>query len=327
MAPEFPPRLIVFTLEAAAEGLTASIENVEPMQPGPGAPPLRVKWSELALPLGYRAVGSGALFVEEASDVLFTPPSPVQLKSLENDRFRWIQGTPRDVPWVMIAFVYPRGHSFRHARPAPTAAKVVNGRIAAYWCLRGDDLGRTSVEWALHAVSGPLEHEVRYLNSHSSLDAVPASAGIEIDATSARSPAVVRVFLCHASDDKSSVRKLHARLTEAVFTPWLDELDILPGEDWQRAITAAVKNSHVVLVCLSQRSVQKVGYLQREIRAVLQVAEEQPEGVIFVVPLKLDACAVPDTLRRWQWLDYFQQGADDRLLSALRKRASQLSSA
>jgi hypothetical protein len=43
--------------------------------------------------------------------------------------------------------------------------------------------------------------------------------------------------------------------------------------------------------------------------------------------LKLNACALPDTLQRWQWLDYFQQGAHDRLLSALRKRASQLSSA
>jgi hypothetical protein len=196
MAPEFPPRLIVFTLEAVDGALTASIENVEPRQPAPGAPPLRVKWSELA----------------------------------------------------------------------------------AYWCLRGDDIGRTSVEWALHAISGPLELEVRYLNSHSSLDTVPASAGIEIDAMGATSPTVVRVFLCHASDDKSSVRELHARLKEAGFNPWLDESDILPGEDWQRAITAAVKNSHVVVVCLSQRSVKKVGYLQREIRSVLQVAEEQPEG-------------------------------------------------
>lgn len=326
MAPEFPPRLIAFTLDDAENGLAATIENVEPTRPGLGAPPLRVKWSELAPPVGYRTVGCDALYVEDAAGVLFTPPAPVQLESLENGRYRWTQGTPPDVPWVMIAFVYPHGRSFRHARPAPTAAKVVDGRIAAYWCLRGDDLGRTSVEWTLHPITGPIDAEVRYLNSHSSLETVPAAAGIEIDTTADQRNSTIRVFLCHSSGDKEAVRALHARLKAAGFVPWLDELDILPGEDWQRAITTAVRSSDVVLVCLSRGSVSKVGYLQREIRTALDVAEEQPEGAMFLIPLKLEACDVPERLQRWQWLDYFEPGAHDRLLLALRKRASQLAS-
>ncbi|MGE3507664.1 MAG: toll/interleukin-1 receptor domain-containing protein [Vicinamibacterales bacterium] len=326
MAPEFPPRLIAFSLDAAGNGLAATIENVEPMPPGSASRPLRVKWSELATPAGYRAVCGGALYVEEADGVLFTPPAPVQLESLEGDRYRWIQGTPPDVPWVMIAFVYPHGRSFRHARPAPTAAKSADGRIAAYWCLRGDDLGRTSVEWTLHPVRGPIDAEVRYLNSHSSLDSVPTASGIEMDTSADVPNRTIRVFLCHWSGDKDTVRALHTRLQAAGFAPWLDELDILPGEDWQRAITAAVRNSDVVLVCLSRGSVSTVGYLQREIRTALDVAEEQPEGAMFLIPLKLEPCDVPERLQRWQWLDYFAAGAHARLLSALRKRASQLAS-
>ena len=325
MAPEFPPRLVVLTLESAGDSVAALMENVELNQASlADARRLRVKWSELTPPAGYRAVGSGALFVEEAPGVVFTEERPVPLHRLEGQRFRWVQGTPPDVPWVMIAFVFPVGYSLRRARPAPTAAKTVEQRVAVYWCLRGDDLGRTSVEWDLHRLDGDLGSEVRYLNSHSSLDDVPSAAGIEIDSTAAYPVRAVKVFLCHSSTNKSVVRTLHARLEEAGFAPWLDEKDILPGEDWERAIAAAVSASDVVLVCLSKDSVSRVGFLQRELTSALNAAEEQPEGAIFIIPLKLEACDVPERLKRWQWLDYFEDGAHERLLLALRKRASQL---
>lgn len=140
----------------------------------------------------------------------------------------------------------------------------------------------------------------------------------------AAAPRNVTVFLCHSSSDKSSVRELDARLKADGFVPWLDERDILPGEDWERAIRAAVKKSDVVVVCLSKNSVSKVGFLQREINFVLDAAEEQPEGAIFILPVKLESCDVPERLARWQWLNYFEKDAHDRLLTSLRKRAAQL---
>ena len=40
-----------------------------------------------------------------------------------------------------------------------------------------------------------------------------------------------RVFLCHSSADKEAVRKFYQRLRRDGFKPWLDEEDILPGQD------------------------------------------------------------------------------------------------
>ncbi|MBV8858478.1 MAG: TIR domain-containing protein [Acidobacteria bacterium] len=134
----------------------------------------------------------------------------------------------------------------------------------------------------------------------------------------------LRVFLCHSSGDKKSVRALHQRLREDGIEPWLDEENILPGQDWEHEITKAVRTADAVIVCLSRESITKTGYVQKEIRFALDKADEQPEGVIFIIPLKLEQCDVPDRLRRWHWVNYFEAQGYERLLRALRSRAAKL---
>jgi hypothetical protein len=128
------------------------------------------------------------------------------------------------------------------------------------------------------------------------------------------------VFLCHASADKPAVRTLHKRLLADGFAPWLDEEDILPGCEWQQEIPKAVRNSDVVVVCLSQQSIGRTGYVQKEIRYALDVADEQPEGQIFLIPLRLEECEVPERLSRWQWVDFFAQTGYEKLVRALHAR-------
>ena len=96
--------------------------------------------------------------------------------------------------------------------------------------------------------------------------------------------------------------------------PWLDETDILPGQDWQRAITSAVHEADLVVVCLSNGSIAKRGYLQREIKDVLDVADEMPDDRAFVVPARLEECPVPERLRRWQWVNLHAPDGYERLL-------------
>jgi hypothetical protein len=74
-----------------------------------------------------------------------------------------------------------------------------------------------------------------------------------------------RVFLCHSSGDKAQVRDLYQRLRKDGFEPWLDEEDLLPGQDRSQEITKAVRSSAVVLVCLSKSSITKTGFVQKEI--------------------------------------------------------------
>jgi hypothetical protein len=134
----------------------------------------------------------------------------------------------------------------------------------------------------------------------------------------------LRIFLCHSSADKSAVRELYHRLRADGFAPWLDEEDLLPGQDWEREIPRAVRQSDIVIVCLSPQASNKEGYIQKEIKLALDAADEKPEGTIFLVPLKLEECNVPDRLNRWQWVNLFSPNGYERLIRALQSRAKSL---
>lgn len=132
----------------------------------------------------------------------------------------------------------------------------------------------------------------------------------------------LRVFLCHSSNDKAAVRRLRAELSNAWIDPWLDEEKLLPGQKWTVEIPKAVRASDVVIVCLSAGSVNKAGYLQKEIRIALDVAEEKPEGTIFIIPVRLEACPVPDRLSEYHWVDLFEAAGMGRLMEALKAARS-----
>ena len=131
------------------------------------------------------------------------------------------------------------------------------------------------------------------------------------------------VFMCHASEDKPAVRSFRSRLLEAGFETWLDEEEILPGQDWDSEIRRAIKRSNSVVIFLSQHS-QKRGYLQKELRRALDEAELQPEGAIFLIPARLEPCEVPERLSRWQWVDLWTEEGFERLCLSLETHRPQL---
>lgn len=130
---------------------------------------------------------------------------------------------------------------------------------------------------------------------------------------------LLRVFLCHSSGDKEAVRDLYRRLCAEGIEPWFDEENLLPGQDWNQKISKAVRTVDVVIVCLSQGSINKRGYVQKEIKYALDVADEQPEDTIFLIPLRLEPCVIPDRLSRWQCVNLFEEKGFDRLMKSLRQ--------
>lgn len=134
-----------------------------------------------------------------------------------------------------------------------------------------------------------------------------------------------RVFLAHANEDKPQIRQLYAALKDRGFEPWLDEKDLVPGRLWREEIPKAIRGAGVFLACLSSRSVEKIGYVQNEFRLALSAYAERPPGSIYLIPVRLDECQVPDlqipdrglSLRDIHWADLWQEDGLDRLISAL----------
>jgi len=40
----------------------------------------------------------------------------------------------------------------------------------------------------------------------------------------------------------------------------------------------------------------------------------QPEGIAFLIPVRLEECEVPQGMRRWQSVDLFKEGGYERLI-------------
>lgn len=134
----------------------------------------------------------------------------------------------------------------------------------------------------------------------------------------------LKIFLCHSSKDKPQVAKLYDTLLKKGADPWLDSEKLLPGQDWNFEINKALDDSDVILVCLSKGSVDKEGYVQREIRLALDRTLEMPEGRIFLIPGKLEECDLPRRLHAYQWVDLFTQHGIEKLTQALNLRAGQV---
>jgi formylglycine-generating enzyme required for sulfatase activity len=104
---------------------------------------------------------------------------------------------------------------------------------------------------------------------------------------------------------------------------WLDKEKLLPGQDWELEIRKAVREADVVVVCLSKQF-NHAGFRQKEVRLALDTAMEKPEGEIFIIPARLEECETLESLRKWHWVDLFEDDGYEMLMRALRARADRI---
>lgn len=168
-----------------------------------------------------------------------------------------------------------------------------------------------------------LEQEEAYNLPGAATSLLPDEVGEHATSESQASP-LLRVFLCHSSNDKPVVRDLYRRLREDGVSPWLDEEDLLPGQKWEVEIPKAVRSSDAVIVCLSRISTTKKGYVNKELQYALDIANEYPEDTIFLIPLRLEECDVPQSLADRHWVNFYEERGYELLMRALRRRAGTL---
>src|SRR5262245_54732400 len=53
-------------------------------------------------------------------------------------------------------------------------------------------------------------------------------------------------------------------------------------------------------------------------KLALDAWQEVPEGAIHTIPVRLDACDVPESFRRYHWANFFEPNGFDRIVQAIR---------
>jgi hypothetical protein len=131
-----------------------------------------------------------------------------------------------------------------------------------------------------------------------------------------------QVFIAYVEEDRPLAERLYDTLEAAGFAPWMDTRKLLPGQNWPRALEAAIEASEFFVPCFSANSVAKKGGFQAEIRYALDCARQLPLDRTFVVPVRFDDCPVPRAIQRvYQYVDLapgWDRGVR-RMITAMRK--------
>ncbi|MBC8447787.1 MAG: TIR domain-containing protein [Chloroflexi bacterium] len=134
---------------------------------------------------------------------------------------------------------------------------------------------------------------------------------------SAPSRSAPSIFISYAREDEDKARALYGELKSRGYQPWIDKEDILPGKEWDLTIRQRLRESDFLVVCLSRKAITKRGYFQKEIRMALDIAQEMPEGSIFLIPARLEATKVPESIAMYQYVDLFNPDGFDKLIRAI----------
>jgi RNA-directed DNA polymerase len=128
-----------------------------------------------------------------------------------------------------------------------------------------------------------------------------------------------KIFISYARLDEEKAREIYNRLEGSGYEPWLDQESIVGGEDWERAINKAIKDCDIFLAILSKNSVNRRGVLQKELKQALDKLSEKLDEDIFIIPLRIEECEIPERLEAIQWIDYFASNGWNKLTQAIQE--------
>lgn len=117
---------------------------------------------------------------------------------------------------------------------------------------------------------------------------------------------MAKIFISYAREDYEYAKRIYDYLLQSGQEPWLDKENILPGQNWPNAIKSAIRESQFFIALLSSNSVEKRGYVQKELRIGLEILDQIPESQIFFIPARIGECEPNyERLRELQWVDMF----------------------
>lgn len=135
-----------------------------------------------------------------------------------------------------------------------------------------------------------------------------------------------QIFLSYASPDRDRVLQVYDYLIKNGYPDvWIDCKNLHPGQLWELEIQRNLRKSEIVLVFLSNISVNKRGFVQKELKTVLKYLDEKLSDDIYVIPIKLDSDTdIPDEIAQIQWLDLNSSDSLIKLKQSLDKQAKKL---
>jgi ABC-type multidrug transport system ATPase subunit len=131
----------------------------------------------------------------------------------------------------------------------------------------------------------------------------------------------IKVFLSYSFPDKKVARKLYNGLQQAGFSPWMDEVNIMPGDFIESSIDDAMDISDVFIFLASDSSSSSAKWNDELMKASI-LKKLRPRHSILIIPALLEEDVdLPGDLSKVRFLDFshdFNLGTHE-LIEVLKK--------
>lgn len=130
-------------------------------------------------------------------------------------------------------------------------------------------------------------------------------------------------FISYVREDADRVKDIVSALKAADIPVWTDKTKLSPGEDWQLTIRKAIQRNALAFVAVfsSKSQARDKSYQHEELSLAVEQFRQHPPGRIWLIPVRLDDCELPDyplgagrTLDSLQRVDLFGEDAKDEMI-------------
>jgi len=142
-------------------------------------------------------------------------------------------------------------------------------------------------------------------------------------AANAQSAHHLKIFLAYTNRDAEAVTSLYQRLKSDGFDVWFDLDNLAPGTDWDTSITEALSASDVIVFVLSAQSMSST-HLSRTLDLAIKQFASTRQGGVFIIAVLLAPTDLPEALKGFQAINYYEENGYRSLVRALRARAANL---
>jgi hypothetical protein len=115
-----------------------------------------------------------------------------------------------------------------------------------------------------------------------------------------------KILISYASEDYDFAKRLYNDLKRiGGVIPWLDREDLMPGQKWAEEIPNVIEDCRYLLFLISENSITKKGYIQKEQKIALDILDEYPPNHVFIIPARIDHTEpVCEKLKRIHYADF-----------------------
>lgn len=136
------------------------------------------------------------------------------------------------------------------------------------------------------------------------------------------------IFLSYASPDKDRALHIYDALKSAHLNVWIDDKNLLPGQNWDFEIKRALDKSDCIVILVSNHSFNKRGYVQREIKIALDKLSEKLVDDIYIIPVLLDDdVLLPEQLKHIQSIKISDKDSYQKIRNAIKYQLDKLGKA